>query len=148
MISRHLIRFLSLRVFFVLGLLVFATPVYFLLDRSPAVETEIHFEPDHVVPGQHAQAVWTVKVLRPHCRGLVHRSMIDSQGHIFAFEAVASVIHGDVGTTDTYYYGWTIPIGMSSGPALFRRNTERWCNPLQRWLWPMQEVHEAKFTVE
>lgn len=137
----------SLAVSFVLGLLIFATPIYFLLDRLPAVETVIHFEPDRVFPGQHVQVVWTVKVLRSHCHGRVHRSMIDSQGHIFAFESIAAVIHGVVGTIDTYYYEWSIPVGISPGPAIFRRNTERWCNPLQQWLWPMHEVHEAMFTV-
>jgi hypothetical protein len=141
-------RTISLRASFMLGLVIFVVPMYLLLDRSSAVETEIHFDPDHVLPGQQVQVVWSVKVLRPQCRGLVHRSMIDSQGRIFAFDSIASVIHGEVGTTDTYYYGWSIPIGISPGPAVFRRNTERWCNPLQQWLWPMQEVHEAKFTVE
>lgn len=138
----------SMLVSFLLGVAAFSLPMYLLLDRSPAVETTIRMEPDHVVPGQKAEAVWTVKVLRPHCRGLVHRTMIDSQNRIFAFSSISSVIHGEVGTEDTYRYDWIIPMGMSPGKAVFRRNTERWCNPLQRWLWPMQEVHEAHFTVE
>jgi hypothetical protein len=133
---------------FMFGMFVFSVPAYFLLDRSPAVETVIHMAPDKVVPGQHFEAVWSVKVLRPHCRGMVHRVIIDSQRQVFAFASVAAVIHGDVGTVDIYRSDWIVPMGMSSGPAIFRRNTERWCNPLQKWLWPMQEVHEAEFTVE
>jgi len=143
-----------LLVVFLVGMLVFSIPVWMLLDRSPAVETVIHLVPDHVVAGQKAEAVWSVTVLRSGwfiggggCRGLVHRAMIDSQRQIFAFSSIAAVVHGDVGTTDTYRYDWTIPMGMAPGPAIFRRNTERWCNPLQKWIWPMQEVHEARFTV-
>jgi len=132
---------------FLFGAAVFSWPAYQLLNRSPAVETTIHWEPETVVPGQRSEAVWTVKVLRPGCRGLVYRKMIDSQGRIFAFSAVEAVIHGKVGTTDTYRSDWVIPAGMSPGPATFRRDTERWCNVLQHWLWPMQEVHKAHFTV-
>jgi hypothetical protein len=132
---------------FIFGCVVFSIFAYLLLDRSPAVETVIHMVPDAVVPGQKFEAVWSVKVLRPHCRGLVHRVMVDSQGQIFAFASIAAVIHGEVGTTDTYRSDWIVPMGMSLGPAIFRRNTERWCNPLQKWLWPMQEVHEAEFMV-
>jgi hypothetical protein len=132
---------------FLLGTIVFAIPAYMLLDRSPAVETVIHLEPQFVFPGQRAEAVWTVKVLRPNCYGYVHRKMIDSGRQEFGFSSVDSVIHGAVGSIGLYRYDWTIPSGMSPGPAVLRRNTERWCNPLQRWLWPMHEVHEAKFEV-
>lgn len=130
------------------GLVVFSVPAYLLLDRSAAVETVVHLEPDHVTPGQMVEVVWSVKVLRAGCMGLVHRQVVDSQNRIFAFASVGAVIHGKVGTTDTYRYDWTIPMGMQPGLAVFRRNTERWCNPLQHYFWPMQEVHEATFTVE
>jgi hypothetical protein len=133
---------------FLFGCLIFAVPAYLLLDRSPAVETVIHMEPDVVHPGQNAEAVWTVKTLRPHCRGRVHRAMVDSQKRVFGFESVDAVIHAPVGDVRTFHFGWVIPLGMSPGPAILRRNTDRWCNPLQQWLWPMQEIHEAKFTVE
>lgn len=130
-----------------LGMIVFFVPAAMLLDRRPAVETHLWIEPPVVMPGQRFQAVWTVKVLRPHCIGRVHPTLIDSTSQVFAFGAVDSVIHGPVGTTGTYHYEWTAPNGMAPGIATMRRNTDRGCNPLQFWLWPMKEVHEAEFTV-
>lgn len=132
---------------FLFGCLVFSYPAFLLGDRSPAVETVMHLEPDVVQPGQMVDVVWTVRTLRAHCRGRVHRAMIDSQKRVFAFESIDAVIHAPVGDSRTFHFGWMIPLGMSDGPALLRRNTDRWCNPLQQWLWPMQEVHEAAFTV-
>jgi hypothetical protein len=142
----------SLLTAFLLGFVVLSVPIFLLLDRSPAVETVIHLEPNVVHPGQSVEVVWTVKTLRENwvgenCCGRVYRMMFDSQKRVFAFESTLSVTHAPVGETRTYHIDWTIPMGMLPGPATLRRNVDRWCNPLQQWLWPMQEVHEAAFTV-
>jgi len=124
--------------------------LFLLFDRGAAIETtNFHFNPDVLRPGAKTRAAWTVKTLRDpdQCRGLVHRSLIDSQGQVFAFSTIDAVIHGSIGEVHTYYYPWTIPTGLAPGPAIFRRNVDRWCNPLQRWVWPMHEVHETTFTV-
>jgi hypothetical protein len=31
--------------------------------------------------------------------------------------------------------------------AIFRRRTDRWCNPIQEVFWPMHEIHEVKFQI-
>ncbi len=128
-----------------LGAIVFTYPAYLLLDRRAAGETVMWMEPDVVRPGQASDAVWSYKAYRNGCRGLVHRVHIDSQGHHFDYDAIDAAIHGPIGVTELHRFEWVIP-GMAPGPAIFRRQTDRWCNWLQR-LWPMQEVHEAKYTV-
>ncbi len=139
------IRMLSMWLYLLLTIPII---LYLLMDRRPAVETtDFHLEPAVVRPGQKVEAVWTVKSLRANCRGIVHRRMIDSQRQVFAFSSTYAVLHGDAGTTSTYRTVWTIPMGISPGSAILQRNTERWCNPLQQWIWPMQEQYEAKFTV-
>jgi hypothetical protein len=123
---------------------------YLLLDRRPAIEsTNFHFSPDVIRPGQKSDAVWTTKTLRDpdRCRGLVHRKFIDSNGQEFPFAPIDATIHDPVGDTATHRFRWRIPEGMAPGPAIFRRNVDRWCNPLQQWFWPMYEQHEATFTV-
>ncbi len=139
------IRILSMWLYFALTIPIV---LYLLLDRRPAVETtNFHLEPAVVTPGQKVEAVWTVRSLRENCRGIVHRRMIDSQHQVFAFSSTYAVLHGTVETTSTYRTAWTIPMGISAGPAILQRNTERWCNPLQQWVWPMQEQYEATFMV-
>jgi hypothetical protein len=130
-----------------IGAVLFFIPASMLWDRSPAGETHLWIDPPVVAPGQHFQAVWTYHVLRPNCVGRVHPVLEDSAHQVFAFASVDSVVHGPVGTTGTYHSNWRAPNGIAPGPVTMRRYTDRGCNPLQFWLWPMKEVHEAKFTV-
>lgn len=129
------------------GCLIIIPPVYQISDRRPAIETVVWMEPDEVHAGGQSDAVWTNKILRSGCRGRIHRTHIDSEGNRFEFEVVDAVLHGAAGTMEKHRFTWTIPAKMKPGPAVMQRITERGCGLWQWWIWPMLELHEAKYTV-
>jgi hypothetical protein len=133
---------------FLIGLAIFAFPIYLICHRSPPIKvTDFHLMPEVVRPGQRVEAVWTVESLREGCSGTVQRRMIDNENQVFAFIPVPTVRHGPVGKVETFRTPWMIPIGIANGPAVLQRHIERWCNFLQEMLWPMQEDYETRFTV-
>lgn len=146
------VRDRALMMLVAVGVGIFALPAAMLMDRRPAVRTVMSVVPDVTAPGQRVEVQWSVQVLRSGtfgggCSGYVHRKIIDSSGHEFGYSSIDSIIHGEVGTTGHYRVEWLIPTGIAGGPAVIRRNTERWCNLLQKWFWPIHELHEAYFTV-
>lgn len=140
-------RGLTRAVLLIAGSLIVVPPTYQVFNRSPAVQTDLWMEPSDVRAGDQSDAVWIVHVLRAGCRGRVQRTHIDSEGNRFEFGTIDAVLHGPVGTTDQHRYTWTIPAKMKPGQAVFRRVTERGCGLWQWLIWPMQEVHEAHYTV-
>lgn len=131
---------------FAFGLVVFVVPVGMLLARDPAVETtNFHMSPSIVMARGRADAVWTDKPLRAGCHGIVHRRFISGKD-VWVFPPVRAVNHGPVGEAQTFHTMWTIP-DMPPGEGVFQKTVRRWCNHVQEWLWPMEEVQEARFSV-
>jgi hypothetical protein len=129
------------------GVVVFAIPLHMLIvQRTPVVETiNFHMEPSTVRVGQKTEAVWTDKVLRAGCGGIIYRQFISGE-ELWVFPPTSVVHHDDVGAVQTFHTQWVTP-RMPAGRAVFHKNYYRWCNVFQRWLWPMYEEQEAEFTV-
>lgn len=136
----------TLLIAFGLGLVVFIVPVGMLFSRGRAVETtDFHMAPSIVMAGQKIEAVWTDIPLRAGCHGIVHRRFINGTD-VWVFPPVYAVNHGPVGKAETFHTMWTVP-NMAPGEGVFQKTINRWCNPVQQWLWPMREVQEARFVV-
>lgn len=121
-----------------------------LFDRRQAVETlTIRFVSAPVVAGKPVMVQWTVIERRHGCAGKVYPIWIDSSGTVFDAK-VDIVPFRDVKGDDpqTFRRPRIVPIGLMPGDATFAPWAERWCNPVQEWLWPMRdELPKVKFTV-
>lgn len=131
---------------FIVGSVVFIVPAGMLLSRGQIVETtDFHMVPSIVRIAQRSEAIWSDKTLRSGCGGLVHRRFI-AGNDIWIFPPVHTVQHGDVGSMQRFHTPWIVP-DLPPGKAVFRKDIERWCNPIQKWVWPMWEMQEAPFEV-
>jgi hypothetical protein len=138
--------------FFLLGALVFVAVLWMASDRRPVVEqTDFHVDPSAVRPGQRVDAVWTDKTLRARCNGVVFPRIVgmkDGQLQTFGAPPRPPVGHNVVGKTETFRTVWKIPELDHGSSGYFDKRTNRWCNIVQEWLWPMKEETWAPFTVE
>ena len=134
---------------FLVGALVFATPAYMLLQREPCIETtDFHMEPSTVASGQKFVAVWTDRTLRAGCNGMLNRRFIATNGiDIWVFPPAHTVHHGAVGSTSRFHTPWIAPDAPPGTDIVFRKDIQRWSNPIQKWVWPMEEAQEAPFSI-
>jgi len=133
---------------FLVGLLIFAIPIYMLVvPRDPCIETtDFHMEPDVVRPGQKFSAVWTDKTLRD-CEGMLSRKFIDLNGtDVWVFPVARTVRHGPVGSVNRFHTPWIAPDAPPGTKLVFRKDFKRWSNPIQSW-WPMEETQDAPFSI-
>lgn len=136
---------------FILGSAVFVIPVGMLSSRNPAVTTtDFHMEPSMVAPGQEFEAVWTDVPMRDGCTGIVYRrftGMRRGQKTSWVQPAVHVVQHGVIGEPEQFRTTWRVPNMDPGTEGFFNKTIRRWCNPFQAWLWTMDEVQEASFSV-
>jgi hypothetical protein len=125
-----------------LGLLV-AAPVFGMLfdRREPVHLYEGQFVPDQVLPGQSIVVVWEVDELRQGCDGVVERRILEKKtGKVHYFKREPTVYHlvGPAGGRQTFSRDFTLPQAITPGPAEYTTIGERWCNLLQKYIWPME----------
>lgn len=101
-------------------------------DRSSGVIT-----PENPRAGDVVSIHWVGNRTR-ECFGTVNRSVVDSQGVVYAFEAV-SAIYASVENGTKLVREFTLPKQMAAGPATYKATTLFICNPIQRF-WPI-EIH-------
>lgn len=121
-----------------LGILVAAPIGIMLLDRrEPITLHSGQIVPDTVRPGQTVTVLWRVTENRP-CDGEVARRVVDSSGKIHEFRREPTVYHlvGERGV-QTFSGPFTMPDGMVDGPAYYTTSGYRWCNVLQKLIWPI-----------
>ncbi len=121
----------------VLGSLALAPILIMLLDRREPLELiDGHIAPYNVHVGDDVLITFTVRELR-NCDGRLHKRFFDSAGIIHASVPEPTIYHQAIRDKRTFQKVATIPKGMASGPAIYAPTIERWCNPLQRMLWPI-----------
>jgi hypothetical protein len=99
-------------------------------------------------PGSFVSVVYLVQDNR-ECHGIVHRWVIDSSGLIHAIGDVTVFHNFVVEFKKPYHFSrdFRIPRGAAAGPALYQARTERWCNFLQEWFWPIVDTESASFII-
>jgi hypothetical protein len=120
------------------ALLVVTPPIVMLLDRrDPAELTGGQMLPHDVRSGQAVTIAWDI-IERRACAGEFTPIIIDAgkQVHYFARQPT---VYRDTLRPDglRFYKHITLPTGLAPGPAIYTVQVERWCNPLQRYLWPI-----------
>jgi hypothetical protein len=114
-----------------------------LFDRNPVVELDAaksYITPNPAVPGGNVNIVWSA-VEKRNCAGRVIPRVIDSAGRVFEYAYTPTVYH-DLMRRDvrSFSKAFTLPIGMAPGRAQYAPIVTRWCNPVQQYIWPMQEA--------
>ena len=123
---------------FLLGSLILAPVIVMLLDRRQPLELiEGNITPYNVRAGQEVRVTWTAKELRA-CDGEVYRVFIDSAKTVYPTLVEPTVYHQSFADRRTFQKLMVIPAGMTPGPAIYFAPIERWCNPLQKYIWPIR----------
>ena len=138
--------------------LIILTPLTIMFfDRRQPVELElVKIENKNGLPeareGDEVTVTYNAKVIREGCGGELLQTIVDSANKITAFVREPTIFNANnpqrIGNI-TFSKTLIIPRGVTSGPALYVPRIERWCNPLQRYLWPIPQEPQPsiKFTV-
>lgn len=137
------------------GLLITGAVFALAVDRNdPRDIIHATTDPAVVVPGQIVSIVYTAKDKR-ECNGVVHRWIVDSGGalkkpKLYALPD-ASVFHNYTTNAPGVPFEFSreirVPFNINWGTATYHATTERWCNPLQQYFWPISSSDYASFTV-
>lgn len=132
----------------VIGALAIAPILIMLFDRRQPLDLiEGYITPDEVRGGQEVRVTWVVREHRD-CDGRLWKLFIDSAKNAYATVWEPTVYHLTFADQRTFQKLMTIPKGMTPGPAIYTTKIERWCNPLQKYIWPIpSDGLKIKFTV-
>lgn len=119
-----------------------------LLDRREPLKVEsLTITPTIVKAGSSAYVIFGATENRD-CEGIVHRSIIDSGGHVFTLAPEPSIYPSLLsGDKKQFVKEVTIPLGVAPGPATYVSDLDRWCNWPQKLFWHFHNHYEAAFTV-
>ena len=121
-----------------------------LTDRRPVLAYENQrVVPDPVMRGAKAPLAFDVIEYRA-CEGTFQRVIIDSAGHVFSFDKEATSLRSvsSPPRPRTIYREFSVPRGAAVGPAIYRVHLTRWCNIVQKYVWPMRDMaHDVHFTI-
>lgn len=123
------------------------------LDRRQPVELElVKIENNQgkaeAREGDEVTVTYSANIIREGCGGELLRVIVDSANKITAFVREPTVFNGNnraIGNI-TFSKTLTVPRGLTPGPARYVPKIERWCNPLQRYLWPIAQNPEPSIT--
>ena len=125
-----------------IGIIVVAPLLFMLLDRGQILVYENQrIVPDPVARGTRAASVIDAVELRK-CDGYMQRVIIDSSGHTFSFTKETTNYRevSDPPRMRTLYREFVVPRGAAAGPAVHRVHLVRWCNVVQKLIWPIRET--------
>lgn len=131
--------------------IVFVGPIVFIAtDRTlPVTISTPTVNPPQVRPGQTAYIEFLATYNYPifgNCTGSVVRTMVDSGGRVFTFDAVPSIII-DNEQSVPFSRPFTVPLGMSRGKAKLRGRSTIVCNFFQSWFPLHYQQDDATFEV-
>lgn len=131
-----------------IGALAVAPIMIMLFDRREPLELiDGYITPFNVRGGQEVRITWVARELRA-CGGELHKLFIDSAKVAHPTVREPTVYHQTFADERTFQKLMTIPRGMAPGPAIYTTKIERWCNPLQKYLWPIKsDGIEIRFNV-
>lgn len=133
----------------VFSLAIIVPITYMITDRDlPVTLINGRISPSSVYTGQTVTITWYGKISRM-CEGVVYRRVVDSGGFIIdtklgraeSFTLLEGKGYGDFNKTAV------IP-PMLPGPATYQVFTSYWCNPFQKYIWPIFHAEDLiHFTV-
>lgn len=132
------------RIGFLIGLLVL-TPFFVLLfDRREPIELiDGRFDPDIVVAGQSVNVVWRA-IEHKKCEGELERRITDAANKITVYAREPTIYYlaepipgAPLDSPRTFVKPFTISAGISEGEATYQTTGFRWCNIVQKYLWPI-----------
>lgn len=116
-----------------------AAPAVMLLDRrTPIVVEAVSLLPDPARPGDTMTMRWRAREYRA-CDGMVIRRFVQNADKIIR-ETIsqATVYHGIAdGKAHEFEIQFVIPNNFGPGRYTYAPVTIRWCNVLQKYLWPI-----------
>lgn len=134
----------------VAGLCIVLPFMIMLTDRRPVLVYENpRVVPDPVVRGEKASLAFDVIEYRS-CDGTFQRFIVDAAGHVFSFDKEATSLRAvsSPPSPRTIHREFSVPRGAAIGPAVYRVHLTRWCNIVQKYIWPMREsASEVHFTI-
>lgn len=133
-----------------IGLGVVFPALYMLLDRRPVLKYDNQrILPNPVMRGERAAVAYDVVEYR-QCHGYFQRVVIDSSGHTFSFDKETTTYRelSHPPRMRTIQREFVVPRGAAMGDATYRIYITRWCNLMQKYLWPMTDTTvDIKFTI-
>lgn len=117
--------------------------LYALLDRSPVVELDLaqsYVRPNPATAGETIWITWSATELR-NCRGLAIPRVFDSNGRVYDYASRDTAYHDLLSETPrSFTRPIVLPTVMSSGTAKYEAVVIRWCNVIQKHIWPMVDA--------
>ena len=121
--------------------ILIVTPLMFMvLDRRDPVilqQEGSYISPSTISGGQKFLLTYKVDEIWP-CDGEVAVRIIDSTGRIFPYAVEPTVYRRTLDrTTNVFVKERIAPTGLASGLAKYETEIYRWCNPFQKYIWPI-----------
>lgn len=130
-----------------MGLGVIFPVLALVLDRRPVLTLYPSvIVPPVTKPGSMIQIEWET-VAHRSCDGEAKEMIVDSAGRIFYY-APTPTVRKTIGVREHFVRELMVPRGSSPGQAHYVSYVERWCNELQRIVWPMREHYRTAFEIE
>lgn len=109
-----------------------------LLDRRDPIELfQGRITPYYVHEGDNVVLTWPL-IEHRSCNGELRRRLVDSGNKIHEFTSEPTVYHERLDTEKkTFVKNFTIPYGVAPGPAVYYTVGTRWCNIVQKLIWPI-----------
>jgi hypothetical protein len=130
--------------------LLLSIPIAIMLSYrvQPVTISGGYITPSTVHAGDTIRITWTATEHRA-CDGYIIQRVIDSLGYIHEMERTPTVYHETLDHGGrTFQKLLTLPLHMAPGPAIYSPVVYRWCNPLQKWLWPIPaDIPKIMFNV-
>lgn len=114
-------------------------------NRFQATIENARIEPSIVQPGSYAILKFHSLGLDKTCQGIVSRSIIDAQGVTQHLPEADAVKFNP--TTNQFERSFPVPLKTAPGPATYVAVVTRWCNPIQKFFWPIVSTTRLPFTV-
>ena len=129
-----------------IGIIVVFPALALVLDRRPVIDLfPVTITPENAGPGEKIRIEWET-FTRRSCSGEVQQMIIDSTNRVFYFAPEAPA-YKVVGMRQHFVKDLMVPRGSSPGQARYISRIYRWCNELQRLIWPMVEETSWPFTI-
>lgn len=128
----------------VLGLLVVA-PIFILLfdRREPVTLHWGKFVPELLAPGGMVVIVWEATENIAGCDGDLERRITEVESgkeHTFKREPTTYHLVGPSGGRQTFSKDFKLPDSISEGLSDYWTVGRRWCNLLQKYIWPKEFI--------
>lgn len=102
-------------------------------------------EPSVVQPGSYGVLKFHSLGLDKACHGVVTRAIIDAQGIVQHLPETDAVKFNP--KTNQFERPFPVPLKTAPGPATYVGVVVRWCNPIQRFFWPIVSTTRLPFVV-